>query len=106
MSQPDIQLPDLHEAVINAATLHELVRDLTSLTKLLEVIPRAAPGRYVALPASHTPEDLAAARDLLLAGEIRSLQIRYFYQNATWCDTLLAQPEGYKLIRIQPPVAS
>lgn len=94
-------LPELNQSIIDAPTLHQLVADIQSLTEILEVIPKGAPDRYVAEPGATPAMNIELGRDLLLAGEIRGLQIRYRHEGAQWWDTLLHTPDGIKIVRIR-----
>lgn len=97
---PSEALPDLQQSVLDPATLDQLFVDLTDLTEITEIIPKAAAEGYV---LEHTQITLEEARALLLAGKIRGLQIRYNYQGSQWWDTLLPAPngEGYRIVRIE-----
>lgn len=47
---------------------------------------------------------LQSGLDALLAGHAASLQVRYFYENTWWADTLLALPDGsVRLLRAPLP---
>ncbi len=101
MSLPDPELPELHQSVLDADTVRQLVSDVSSLTEILEVIPKGTSDKYVADPGSASTMNIELGRDLLLAGEIRGLQIRYRHEGAQWWDTLLSTPEGFKIVRIR-----
>ena len=102
MTIPDDDLPELHESVLDPDTVHQLVHDISSLTEILEIIPKGASDKYVADPTTQkNGMDIELGRDLLLAGQIRGLQIRYRHNSAQWWDTLIALPEGFKIVRIQ-----
>lgn len=94
-------LPEINESIIDADTLHQLIHDISSLTEILEVIPKGAPERYVAEPGTAANMSLTLGRDLLLAGEIRGLQIRYRHEGAQWWDTLIRTDDGIKIVRIR-----
>ncbi|MBT8037991.1 MAG: hypothetical protein KJO21_10650 [Verrucomicrobiae bacterium] len=93
-------LPDLQQSVLDPETLDQLFVDLASLTEITEIIPKAAAQGYV---PEHTEITLEASRELLLAGHVRGLQIRYNYQGSQWWDTLLPAPgnQGFRIVRIQ-----
>jgi hypothetical protein len=46
---------------------------------------------------------LREALGLLLAGRIRGAQVLYEYAGHTWCDTVIRQRAGHRLIRIETP---
>ena len=91
-------LPDLNQALLDEAGLAELLRDIEACTEVTEIIPKQAAQGYVAENATLT---LADARRLLVERAVRGMQIRYRYDGADWWDTLMVQPEGYRLVRIR-----
>ncbi|MCP5537685.1 MAG: hypothetical protein H7A51_15810 [Akkermansiaceae bacterium] len=97
---PSAALPDLQQSLLDPATLEQLFIDLGALTEITEIIPKAAAEGYV---PEHTRITLDEAKDLLLSGSIRGLQIRYNYQGSQWWDTLLPAPhgEGHRIVRIE-----
>ena len=99
MDEPD--LPELHESILDDDTVRDLVRDVSSLTKILEVIPKGGSEDYVAKNGKLNSVDIELGRDLLLARQIRGLQIRYEHQGSQWWDTLIALPDGFKIVRIE-----
>ena len=94
MSEP---LPELSEALLDRETLERLFVDLDACTRVLDVLLKRGPTRRT----DGRPVGLGEARDLLLTGEVRGLQIRYLYQGVEWRDTLLRTPEGVRLVRMQ-----
>ncbi|QQL44859.1 hypothetical protein [Sulfuriroseicoccus oceanibius] len=98
MDQP---LPDLQQSVLDPEALTQLITDIQTLTEVVEVIPKGSPAGYVAEPGAPVAMDLELARDLLLAGELHGLQIRYQHDGAQWWDTLLQSPQGIKIVRIR-----
>ena len=91
-----IDQPPLLQGEINQAQLDELFNDLASCAEIANVQVR---GRSAALPDSTT--SLASAQQLINSGEACSVQIRYRHNGVDWCDTLIAQPTGVRLIRMQ-----
>lgn len=98
MSDAAPSLPPLQQALLDAATLQALFSDLALCTRLLSVHVRAPGAARGGQPDTCS---LETARDGLLSGLLRSVQIRYAYENATWCDTLIAAPGGARIIRIR-----
>lgn len=47
-----------------------------------------------------TAEQLRTAQDTLLSGSIPRVQIRYYWQDMNWIDTLERREDGLRLIRI------
>lgn len=96
MSQP---LPDLHQAELDEPTLRQLFRDVADHTELMEVIPKHAAASYVPEVAAIT---LAEGLEMLLAGSVRALQLRYRHDSGVWWDTLMPTPEGtFRIVRIR-----
>lgn len=90
------RLPELREAVLDAAMLDELVRDLAALTSVHEVLLRGAPQEL----SSRAQRDVLELPPLLATGQIRAAQVRYRYDDKDWCDTLLATDAGVRLVRM------
>lgn len=90
-------LPDLNEAILDRDTLDQLFRDLEACVRITEIIPKFADRRMVA----EETVTLAQARELLLDGKARGVQIRYRYEDADWWDTLMNTPQGVRLVRIR-----
>ncbi|MCA9290952.1 MAG: hypothetical protein KDA25_07475 [Phycisphaerales bacterium] len=89
-------LPPVFEGLLDDDRLAQLIADLSSCTQVLHVQVRSRGGGSADRTA--TLDEAAAA---LRAGDTRSVQIRYRYEGAAWCDTLLAQTGGVRLIRIR-----
>ena len=95
MSDPDKplrpeDLPDLHESLLDEATLDQLFVDLEALAEIIEVQLKGAPQRMT--DARSVP--LAEAHDLLKSGAVRAVQIRYVHEGKQWWDTVMRLPEG------------
>jgi len=99
-SSDELVLPELQQSSLDPDTLAQLFIDLATCTEIIEVIPKAAAEGYVPEASTLGLED---ARQLLLSGQIRGLQIRYRYQGCQWWDTLLPDPAtgGFRIVRIQ-----
>lgn len=95
-----MELPELQQSVLDAATLRQLFADLAACTEITEIIPKQAAEGYV---PEHSSLTLDEARAMLLGRRIRGLQIRYNYQGSQWWDTLLPAPggEGFRIVRIE-----
>jgi hypothetical protein len=90
-------LPELAQGRLDADTLERLFEDIGSLTRVLEVLAKPA-ARGHALPANLS---LAQARDLLAAGQVCGVQVRYVHAGEMWLDTLLRGPDGVRLTRLR-----
>ena len=93
MSSP-LQLPPLQVTVLDASTLAQLFSDLETCATGVTVQPRTRPDLPPALIS------LAEAQVQLASGSLRGVQIRYRYEGGSWCDTLITQPAGTRLVRI------
>jgi hypothetical protein len=92
-----LNLPDLHQAVLDTPTLERLLRDIEEHAQVNEIIPKFTQRGYV----PEGPVTLAEARELLLFQSARGVQIRYRYEGADWWDTIMTAPEGFRLVRIR-----
>jgi hypothetical protein len=90
-------LPEMHDAMLDEATLGQLAFDIASSAKVLEVRTKAAASAY----ALGAPAGLTQAIEGLVAGTVLGVQVRYLFDNTEWCDTLLRVPEGVRLVRVK-----
>ena len=99
MSEPTFPdgppVPLMVEGLIDAPTLRQLFSDLASSAVVLDVREKGNPRGY-ASPTELTPE---LARDRLLSGFTRAVQVRYRYDGHEWTDTVLGMPTGYRVVR-------
>lgn len=93
----EMKLPELNQAILDPQTLANLFRDIQSLTKVLEVIPKYAANAYV----GQTSISLEEGHRLLRNRKVRAIQIRYIYEDAQWWDTLVDTPAGVRVVRIR-----
>jgi hypothetical protein len=100
MADPnDAPLPPMSDAVLDAQQLAALFGDYHACLDAVEILVKRGPGY-----ASDGPQpSLSEAQQLLAAGAVRGLQVRYRYQGAQWCDTLLPVEGGVRLVRIAHP---
>lgn len=99
MTQPTFPdgppVPVLVEGVIDPATLTRLFADLSAAATGVDVREKGAPRDYAG-PAELTP---AAVLERLLSGAARAAQIRYRFDGHEWTDTVLAVPNGFRVVR-------
>lgn len=93
------ELPVFQEGRLDRDGLDCLLADLDDLTELIEIRIKGVDG------VQDTPAgtDLLKARRLLLDGHAGALQIIYRFADRTWCDTLIADGEETKLLRLEDP---
>jgi hypothetical protein len=96
MSETLKEFPQLQQVEVDDALLDALVTDLTALTEILCVMPKAGAGRVV---PKTVPLDKGV--QLLRDNTLRGLQIRYRYEGDEWWDTLMQTPDGIRLTRIK-----
>ncbi|MFW5877014.1 MAG: hypothetical protein ACOCXM_09775 [Myxococcota bacterium] len=94
MNEP---LPDVHQAVLDGAGLDDLLRDVELAAELLGVTVKG--GAHVHADEGEIP--LSDARELLLDGAVRGMQLRYRFEGAEWWDTILRTPGGFRVVRIR-----
>lgn len=94
-----LELAELQDKTIDDGILRRLFEDLGALAQIHAVHVKGAPSRR----AQDRPVELREALELLLAGRIRGAQVLYEYDGRSWCDTVIRQPDGHRLIRIEAP---
>jgi hypothetical protein len=92
-----LRLPELTQAYLDADTLDALFADLAACARVLEVVAKLAPTQMI--PNQRLTLD--DARALITSRKVRGVQIRYRYDDAEWWDTLMAAPEGVRVVRIR-----
>lgn len=85
-------LPEVYEALLDAATLGRLFDDLAACARVDEV--RLRDGAAV---------DLDDARRRLAAGSPVGVRIRYNHDGMAWLDTLRPVTGGTRLVRVRDP---
>lgn len=90
-------LPDLHQAILEAAQVEAYFADLAEHAALQEITAKSGPRTH----AAEAPLTLDQAHRALLQGDVRGVQIRYDFQGDTWWDTLMAGPQGIRLVRLR-----
>jgi hypothetical protein len=99
MSQPQFDegppVPLLVEGVIDAATLQRLFADLSAASTILGVRDKSGATDY----ASADESSLEFARERLLSGRTRAVQVRYRFADVEWSDTILALADGFRVVR-------
>jgi hypothetical protein len=96
-SSEPLRLPPLQQTLLDVATTDALFRDLGACTRIHAVIPKYTDRRHTGAETI----SLETARTRLAAGLLLGVQIRYGYDDHTWCDTLIRRPNGLTLVRIR-----
>ncbi|MCI0537790.1 MAG: hypothetical protein L0Z50_21460 [Verrucomicrobiales bacterium] len=92
-----MKLPELTTAMLDAAQVEQLLRDIELCGQIIEIIPKFAARGH----APDTSVTLSQARELLAARAIRGLQLRYRFENADWWDTVMLVGDQFRLVRIR-----
>jgi hypothetical protein len=88
---------ELYESLLDDAALGALFDDYGGQIELLEVLAKGG----AELRAMSLGGRLDEARDALVTGAVRGLQVRYRWDGGEWWDTLLRSPRGVKLVRMR-----
>ncbi|HQR05520.1 MAG TPA: hypothetical protein PLN21_01795 [Gemmatales bacterium] len=89
-------LPAIWDKLLDSATLDQYFKDLATYAEIISVHEKQSPSDHV----GENPIDLPLAREKMMTGEVRAVQIRYRFEDQEWCDTLLHQALGVKLVRM------
>lgn len=96
----DPPLPELHEALLDEATLDQLFFDIRHAAELIGV---SFKGGLQGHAVEGNGEDLLSqARRALSERSIVGVQLRYVHGGREWWDTLMCTTEGIRLVRIAP----
>ncbi|MDA3962291.1 MAG: hypothetical protein PF961_16000 [Planctomycetota bacterium] len=95
-TEPAFEPAALQQADLDPATLEQLFADISTHCRVIGCLIKGAPDGYA--PEQQHP--LETARTLLASRKIRGMQIRYVYQGEQWWDTLIAQGEITRLVRV------
>lgn len=96
-----MDLPELTTGVLDEATVETLFADLAACTTGHEVRVRRRLRRQ-----EQGTIGLDEARALLFSGEAAAVQVRYWWREAAWIDTLIRRPDGVHVTRMQVPERS
>ena len=86
-------LPELWDSLLEDDALHQLISDLQNHADILNVQEKQSAFDY--------SQSGTTAFDRLRTGLTHAMQIYYRYDGKAWCDTIMKQAQGYKLIRMQ-----
>ena len=94
MEQPP--LPELLEGLLDDEQLGQVFADLEAGAQVESIL---AKGSELERARRETPS-LAEALRLLRSGEALGVQIRYQLGDRFWCDTLLREASGVRIVRM------
>lgn len=89
-------LPAIWDKLLDPATLDQYFKDLAAHAEMISVQEKQSPTEYV----HENTMDLPVARERIFSGNACAVQLRYRYDGQEWCDTLMHQASGVKLIRM------
>ena len=93
MTEP--ALPELHQGNLDADALRALFQQLAAVAEVGGVLINGRPA------AGGSGEvTLSEALDLLLAGSVRGVQVRYRFEGSHWVDTVMPGTDGFRLVRM------
>lgn len=95
----EIDFPEVRQSRIGSDQLAAYFDDLRQVADVQEVRLKAGARDK----AGDATAGLERARSLLLAGEVRGIQIRYVWQGEAWWDTLIRKSRDVEMTRVQPP---
>jgi hypothetical protein len=95
----NLDLPPLQAACLGWPLVDELFDDIAALAAHVQVRLKLAAERHAEPGAT----DLATARRALRDGTAAGAQIRYVHAGKAWCDTLVREAHGLRLVRIAVP---
>jgi hypothetical protein len=93
-------LPEVQVADLDGATFEAYFADLEECADVRSITLKSGPETR----AEEPQVSLEQAHLLLIVGSIRGAQIRYLFDGVAWIDTLVAQGESVRLVRVADPV--
>ena len=93
---PPEPLPDVYRGALDADGVRALFGDLLALPGGVEV--RLKAGAEVRAQVGVVTLD--RARDLLLDGMVRGVQLVYTHDGQTWFDTVMGRGDGFEVVRM------
>ncbi len=93
---PPEPLPDVYRGAVDVAGVRALFDDLMALPGGVEVRLKAGPE----VRAQVGVVAVDRARDLLLDGMVRGVQLVYTHEGQTWFDTVMRRGDGFEVVRM------
>lgn len=97
-AKPGLPLSDLREAVLDDEELRALLSDIATYGEVRELSVQASP-RARSEKVARLPELYLK----LVQRRVYGAQVRYEINGAAWLDTLIATPQGLRLVRVELP---
>ncbi len=94
------KLPPMREAVLGLSQIEALFSDIANLATDILLMQRTDGVQRATAASVSTNDQLVAARNALVAGQIHRLQIRYSWEETAWIDTLERKATEFRLVRI------
>lgn len=98
----DTPLSDVQIGVLDGALFEAYFADLEECADVRSVTLKRGSETH----AEELSVSLEQAHLLMLVGSIRGVQIRYLFDGIAWIDTLAAQGDSVRLVRVTDPVQS
>lgn len=89
-------LPTLWDKLLDPETLEQYFNDLATYAQIISLQEKQSPDEYV----RENTISLLEAHEKVISGSVRAIQIRYRFEQQEWCDTLIRQKSGVKLVRM------
>lgn len=89
------QLPELYQADLDREAVAALFADLEVGAEIDHVQVKATTGP----PPHDRPASLQEAHQLLSQGAAKAVQVRYRFEQQSWCDTLMVMADAVRLVR-------
>ncbi len=100
-ASPPIELPTLQRATLDASSLRAAAAAIDALASQVEVLVKAAPDRDGEVAGVGVSAERAV--ELLVAGMLRGVQLRYVHEGVAWIDSLRPDGGDFALVRMQVP---
>lgn len=95
ISAEEIHLPDLQETIFDWDRLEGYIQELRRTGVAVDVSIKGA-----SRERARTEASLLTLHSLLRKGAVYSAQLRYELDRSRWVDTLIAGPQGVRLVRM------
>lgn len=94
MNETEPALPDVWTAHLDNGACDQLLSELQTQASILSIREKQSALQY--------SKDGLSPVERFKTGQSYAIQICYLFQGKEWCDTLVRQPTGIKLVRTEP----